>query len=714
MLTMAAIRFFVVVTVASASQQGASTHLTANPIRKVVTMLQNMQKKVVAEGEKEKELFDKYMCYCKTSGGDLSKSISDAETKIPELESAIKEAEAKKAQLDEDVKQHQADRAAAKSAMAEATALREKEAAAYAKESSEDSANIAACEQAYTAIEKGMGAAFLQSQTASRVLRIAQKRQEADLVAFLSGTQGENYAPASGSIVGILKQMQDEMEADFAEAKAAEEAAIKAYDTLMQAKTKEVNALTKAIEEKMQRAGELAVEIVEMKNDLGDTAAALIEDKKFLADLEKNCKTKADEWEVIVKTRSEELLALADTIKILNDDDALELFKKTLPSAASFMQVESSSAIRANALAAIRSAQRSSKFDRHHLDFIALAIQGKKIGFEKVITMIDEMVQTLKTEQVDDDNKKEYCGTELDSADDKKKSLEHSISDLETVIADTKEAIATLEEEIDALEKSIKALDKAVAEATEQRKEENEEYTELMASDSAAKELLGFAKNRLNKFYNPKLYKAPPKRELSEEDRITVNMGGTLAPTAAPGGIAGTGVTVLADVSEHSQDGVKPPPPPEAPGEYKKKSEDTNGVIAMIDLLVKDLDKEMTVATTEEKDAQADYEQFMKDSADKRAQDSKTLADKEGALADAQATLQKSTDTKASTTKELGATLQYIQSLHSECDWLLQYFEVRKEARASEIDALGKAKAVLSGADYSFAQVKSQRFLMRA
>merc|ERR1711939_803558 len=105
-----------------------------------------------------------------------------------------------------------------------------------------------------------------------------------------------------------------------------------------------------------------------------------------------------------------------------------------------------------------------------------------------------------------------------------------------------------------------KALDKSVAEATEQRKEENEDFTELMASDSAAKELLGFAKNRLNKFYNPKLYKPPPKRELSEEDRATLAAGGTLPPTAAPGGIAGTGVTVLADVSAHSQ--VKPPPPP--------------------------------------------------------------------------------------------------------------------------------------------------------
>merc|ERR1719271_1510389 len=122
-----------------------------------------------------------------------------------------------------------------------------------------------------------------------------------------------------------------------------------------------------------------------------------------------------------------------------------------------------------------------------------------------------------------------------------------------------------------------------------------------MASDTAAKEVLGFAKNRLNKFYNPKLYKAPPKRELSEEDRITVSMGGTLAPTAAPGGIAGTGIAALAEVSEHSQ--ARPPPPPEAPGAYKKKGEESTGVIAMIDLLVKDLDKEMTVAETEEKDA---------------------------------------------------------------------------------------------------------------
>merc|ERR1719199_2008587 len=124
--------------------------------------------------------------------------------------------------------------------------------------------------------------------------------------------------------------------------------------------------------------------------------------------------------------------------------------------------------------------------------------------------MIDNMVATLKTEQQDDNDKKEYCETQFDLADDKKKALERGVSNLEKAIAKAKEGVAALTDEIAALEAGIAALDKSVAEATEQRKEENADYTDLMASDTAAKEILGFAKNRLNKFYNPKLYKAPP------------------------------------------------------------------------------------------------------------------------------------------------------------------------------------------------------------
>merc|ERR1719502_1141809 len=194
-----------------------------------------------------------------------------------------------------------------------------------------------------------MAGSFLQSTDAQvlKKLVLAQNAIEdydrEELTAFLSS--GENYAPQSGQITGILKQMGDTMNKELAEATAAENAAIKAYEELMAAKEKEVNALTKSIEEKMVRLGKLQVDIVEMKEDLDDTNKALLEDKKFLADLGKNCELKTKEHEENMKLRSEELLALADTVKILNDDDALDLFKKTLPSASSsFMQITSTAA----------------------------------------------------------------------------------------------------------------------------------------------------------------------------------------------------------------------------------------------------------------------------------------------------------------------------------------------------------------------------------
>jgi len=236
-----------------------------------------------------------------------------------------------------------------------------------------------------------------------------------DLLSFLSGSQNSDYAPQSGQILGILKQMADEMSKNLADAAAAEEKAVQMYEALMVAKKKEVTALSKDVETKLQRIGSLGMTIMQMKNDLGDTEESLAADKEFLANLDEVCEKKKKEWDVIVKTRSQELAALADTIKILNDDDALELFKKTLPSAAaSFMQIQvSTSALKARALSALQRVLQPGRNRNVRLELLALALKGKKIGFEKVIAMVDEMVTTLKAEQAEDDKKKEYCAREL-------------------------------------------------------------------------------------------------------------------------------------------------------------------------------------------------------------------------------------------------------------------------------------------------------------
>jgi len=679
---------------AVACANNLDTDSNANPIRRVVSLLQGMAKTVEKEGAKEKELYDKFMCYCKNSGGDLQETISGSTAKVPELQSDIEESSSKLKQTKLDLKNHQVDRAAAKAAMGEATAVREKAQAKYAAKSAEYNSYISAMASAIPAIEKGMSGAFLQAKlgvglTLQKALQ-SEVGQTTDydkeiVASFLSGASSgsSGYVPKSGEITGILKEMKADFDKSLAEVEEDEAGQVKTFGELIAAKTKQVQALTSNIEKKSVLVGELQVSIVTMKNDLTETEAALIADQKFIADLSKNCAAKTGEMEERVKTRGDELVAIQETIKILNDDDALELFKKTLPSA-SLLQPKASSAVSLRkALTIVQHMKEMAKGGRPELDLLAMALSGRGVDFSKVVKMIDDMVALLKTEQVDDDSKKEYCEMQLDMVEDKAKDLTAKVEDLKVAIEEKNEIIKVVTGELKELAKSIKKLDKSVMDSTYQRKGESEEYTELMSGNNAAKELLNFAKNRLNKFYNPKLYKAPAKAEATEFVQISLH--------------------------NNNDNGVAPAPPPETFGAYSKKSGETTGVIQMVDLLIRDLDKEMTEAKAEEQNAQKEYEEMMNDSAVKRAADTKAIAAKEAAKAEAETGLVNDEESKMAEFNELTATKQYEGQLHSECDWLMQNFALRKSMRADEMDNLKQAKAVLSGADFSLLQTRNLR-----
>merc|ERR1719253_2574429 len=302
--------------------------------------------------------------------------------------------------------------------------------------------------------------------------------------------------------------------------------------------------------------------------------------------------------------------------------------------------------------------------------------------------MIDDMVVTLKAEQSDDDVQREWCTKEFDTSEDKAKELKRAIKGLETQISETADAIEQLKTELAALAQKIKDLDKMVAEATDTRKDEHALFVQTSAENNAALQLLDVAKNRLNKFYNPAVYKAPPKRELTEEERLYVASGGVLT-TPAPGGIAGTGIAVFSQMRATMKDA--PPPPPETVDAYQKS--DSSGPIALIDRLKGDLEKDTQAVEMEEKQAQKDYEELMAESADVRAQDSKTITEKEGQKAGLEGDLEAAKEAKKDTQTELLKLHEYIAQLHGSCDFLVQNFDLRKEARANEVDALKKAKA---------------------
>merc|ERR1719387_674591 len=244
--------------------------------------------------------------------------------------------------------------------------------------------------------------------------------------------------------------------------------------------------------------------------------------------------------------------------------------------------------------------------------------------------MIDGMEKVLKEEQADDDSTKAFCDKDIEKSTHEKKDTEEAVAASQAFIDETTAESAATAEEITELQKEIKALDKAVAEATEQRKEEHAEFLVFQQQSNAALQLIDKAKNRLVKFYRPTMYKEAPKQELTEEEKILAASGRSdMIATAAPEYIAGTTQTVFAEIRSHSSDDAAPPPPPETWGAYQKKDGKSNGVIGLMDMLLKELSGDLTSSENEEKTSQKDYERLMADSTATRAQNVASITDKE-------------------------------------------------------------------------------------
>merc|ERR1719235_307536 len=241
------------------------------------------------------------------------------------------------------------------------------------------------------------GASFMQLPESDRVKKIADSFPFQDdmdrksVMSFLD--QSGDYVPQSGQIVGILKQMKEEMEGSLAKA----------------VKEEEAEAATTAIETKQTRAGELAVTVVQVADDIEDTTDEVADSERFARQLEEQCGVKEKEWAEREKLRSEEIAAISDAIGILNDDDALDVFKKAMPSAlveekAGFLQRSGSQASRAQKAKAILS-QVATKSPHSSMIKLMLVTLKSKVnmkakakgrfaggGFGEVVKMVDDMV----------------------------------------------------------------------------------------------------------------------------------------------------------------------------------------------------------------------------------------------------------------------------------------------------------------------------------
>merc|ERR1719389_353543 len=226
------------------------------------------------------------------------------------------------------------------------------------------------------------------------------------VMAFLQqAPSAGSYAPASGQILGILKQMKETFENNLAQLQKEEQQGSADYENLKKAKEDEITASLDQVEAKTQELATTDEKNANAKQDLEDTEATKEADEKFLAGLKEQCAAMDAEWEARSKTRTEEMEAVAKALEILSGDEAHDLFTKTF----NFIQLSSSNKkFRNRRLKASKLlAAVAKKNDNPKL--ITLALQIRLDSFTKVKQAIDDMVAELTKQQADEVKLKDYC-----------------------------------------------------------------------------------------------------------------------------------------------------------------------------------------------------------------------------------------------------------------------------------------------------------------
>jgi len=651
-----------------------------NPLRKIVTLLQDMSKEVEVEGDRAKELFEKFMCYCSTNSAQLSKGIDVATAHVDELNSGVEELSGSNAQLSQELKDLKEDVADNSKAISEAEAQRTTEAASYAAESTEASNSIGALDKAIPALKAGLAspaAVLAQLGSMGALARAAPTAEQASLL----------QSGSSDEILGILEQMRDDFKANLAQSTQQEQEAISTFGELSGAKKKQIQAATTEINEKEGRLALQKQQVADFTEDLEDTSGKLAADQDFLGGLKKACAAKTTENEEQNKSRNAELVAISDCVKILNDDDAQEMFKKTLPSftqvpATSFLQSrlvkhrgQKDNAVLRRRMHAAALALRSTPSGLHKnaLSFLAVRMERMRQpgqGFGPLKGSVQQMLSDMQAEQADDDAHLESCKGNLRSSNQEKKGLEDAIASEASKIEALEMEVKKLVDEIKVLKSEVAELDVALTEATAQRKKEKGEFTKTMSELSISSNLLMKAKAVLERQYAAKKPdgEASFMQQSSSSDSWAASLLGASQAPATAG--------------------------------YEKKGGAGMGVVSLLTELCGDIKAQQQAAEMTENNAQKDFDELSQKTKDSSDATQKDIVGKESEKSVLEETMLDVEGEKSQTEDENTAVVNKIQALHSSCDFLIANFEERKKARGDEVASLTNCLAILSGADF--------------
>ncbi|CAD7940880.1 unnamed protein product [Amoebophrya sp. A120] len=688
---------------ALAGQASAERSLLAQkerPVAKILKLLRDMAKQMEAEKVDDDAVHEHYQCWCKQQKTE-KENVVKTETSNMEAAKATAEASFQEEKEKRAVRNKAYDDMNSKKKSLQETRERcMKEAKEASKEAQEYVKTITALKSALT-ILGGHNKDLMQlsGAQASQVKKVVSDLLDgSDMIDRLTSTKPEDlmalqnllsaerspssflqqpmyssYSSQSGRIFGILSQMLDEFERDSSAAAKAEEERQATCATVIKSTQKEISALQTTVTDLDARLSELEQTNADAKADYAAAEEKVDDAKEFLDKLAAQCSQNESDYQSRTKSRGEELVAIDETIKILDSDEAFEAFGKSL----SFLQVKkdvsSDQEMKDAAVFALRPfAQRSP--DAFLIQTMIKAADKGSMG--KVIEAIKKLITKIKAELKEEVAFRDSCVSDLDDIDADMRVKTASRQKKETEAGELEQSIEALTAALEALAASTAEMQKDLQDAGKQREEENKAFVQEKSEHDATQAILMKAIKRMHQVYGTtQTYEqeALVKEELVQQPGAdTVQFSATAdTPGSAPVAFAKGGKT------EQNAGG--------------------NKVITMLEDVMKDSEKDEAAAEQEEADSQSAYDDFVRKTTNMLKTNEKQTAQKTERKAGEEVALQDTTAAIKSLGQAMFDLTEENKDVHAKCDFVLQNFTKRQASMTSEIEAAQTAIQYLQG-----------------
>lgn len=655
----------------------------ASPIAKVLEMLGDLQAKIISEGEVAHKEYAEYAEWCEDKSKDLHYEIKTGKAEVEELKATIASESATIEELTTKIEELSSKSATAEADLKAATTIRDKEAADFAVEEKDLMDVLSALSRAISIISEGSaaGASMLQFKGSNGVVQALEALVQASvlnsadgarltsLVQSQSSSQDDDddagapaaavYESHSGGIIETLEGLKEKAEDQLAGARKAETTAQHNFDMLKQSLTDEMKVASSEMDEAKNNMAASKEKKGIAEGDLDVTSKDLAEDVKALAETHSLCMTTAEDFEAAVKSRSEELEALASAKKVIKETTGgAEELSYGLDQV-SFIQAQAQSS---RPVAVVRfmlelARKKNSKSLAQLAHRISSTIRVKtshgQDPFAKVKGLISDMITRLESEGEEDASHKAYCDKETSETTAKKNDKTAEVEKLSTAIDETSSRIAVLEEEVATLMKELAEITKSQAEYDAWFKETEDTFKTNKADMEAGIEGVQLALKVLRDYY-------------AKSDK---------SHSSAEG--AGSGIIGLLEVAE---------------------SDFTKGLA------------EMEENYANQKSA---YETTTKENEVTVAAKNQDVKYKSQESTDLKKALKETTDDRSGVQTELDAILEYLAKINEQCIEKAEPYEEIKKKREEEIAGLKEALSILEGEAVLLQQSHSVKRLTR-